>query len=493
MARIAVGGLQHETNTFADSRARFEDFVAADAWPGLTRGTALFDAVAGINLPIAGFIDVARADGHALVPLSWSAAQPSGFVTGDAYERLVSLLLDDLRAALPVDAVYLDLHGAMVAEHVDDADGELLARVRAVLGARVPLVASVDFHANVSARMVEAADLLIGYRTYPHVDMADTGAAVAAGLAPLLSGARFSRALAHTDFLIPLTWQCTLMEPMRSLMDLRAALECEHGAHLTLAGGFALADVAECGPAVLGYGLDPRGVRRAVEGLAFALRRAERRFAGRFWSIGEALAEAARRAPRPGHPLLLVDTQDNPGAGGDADTTSLVKAVAASGLRPAACGVLCDPQSAARAHAAGLGTTIDADVGGHRGFAGETPWSGRFRVAALGDGRFVGTGPFYRGGRFDLGPMACLERDGLSIVVASRKQQAADQAMFRHVGVEPAAQAVLVLKSSVHFRADFGPMAADVLIVRAPGPGPADPSELRYRKLREGVRTRPAP
>ncbi len=134
MARIAIGGFQHETNTFSPVCADFAAFEAPDAWPGLTRGAALFDAVDGINLPAAGFMREARGLRHELLPLAWCSAQPSGRVTRDAFERIAAMLLEDLRTAGNLDAVYLDLHGAMVAEHIDDADGELLQRVRASSG-----------------------------------------------------------------------------------------------------------------------------------------------------------------------------------------------------------------------------------------------------------------------------------------------------------------------------------------------------------------------
>jgi microcystin degradation protein MlrC len=153
--------------------------------------------------------------------------------------------------------------------------------------------------------------------------------------------------------------------------------------------------------------------------------------------------------------------------------------------------VICDPQAVARAHAAGAGAEIDLRLGAGTGSAGETPLEARCKVLALGDGRFTGTGPFYRGGRFDLGPMALLDAGGVHVAVASRKQQAADQAMFRHLRAEPADYAVLVLKSSVHFRADFGPLASRILVVEAPGPNIADPSRLPFRKLRPGMRTSP--
>ena len=176
MATIAVGGLHHETNTFAAQPATFELFAQADGWPALCRGAGLEPAVAGINLPVAGFIEAARAQGHAIRPLVWANACPSGAVTEDAYERLAAMLLDDLAAAQPFDAVFLDLHGAMVTEHLPDGEGELLRRVRARVGDSRPVVAALDLHANVSGAMVAHADLMIAYRTYPHTDLADTGA-----------------------------------------------------------------------------------------------------------------------------------------------------------------------------------------------------------------------------------------------------------------------------------------------------------------------------
>jgi microcystin degradation protein MlrC len=170
---------------------------------------------------------------------------------------------------------------------------------------------------------------------------------------------------------------------------------------------------------------------------------------------------------------------------------SLIKALAASGTERVLAGVIWDPDAAARAHAAGEGATLDLGVGARTGTAGETPLAARFKVLALGDGRFKGTGPFYHGGRFELGPMALLEVGGVRIAVASRKQQAADQAMFRHLHVEPADHAVLVLKSSVHFRADFGSMASRIMVVEAPGPNIADPGKLPFARLRPGMRTSP--
>ncbi len=483
--RIAIGGVQHETNTFAATRAQFADFVAADAWPGLTRGAGLIEAVRGINLPIAGFIDAARRAGDELRPLCWCAAQPSGPVTRDAFERISFILLEDLRSQSPVDAVYLDLHGAMVAEHLDDADGELLARVRETVGEAMPVVASLDLHANVSDAMLQAASLMVAYRTYPHVDMAETGARAARSLAALAGSAPLVRAWRHLDFLIPLAWQCSLIAPMKELMQ--QAIDATRGDVLALevTPGFPLADVAESGPCVFGYGRTA-SIERAVDRVADAMAAAATQFEGRLWSVGDAVDRALSIANVGLGPVILVDTQDNPGAGGNADTTSLIRALLARDAQGVVAGLICDPEVASAAHTAGVGAKLHASLGGRTGF--DPPLTGDFVVEALGDGRFTGTGPFYLGTRMELGPMALLRVGGVRIAVASRKQQAADQAMFRHLGVEPSAARVLALKSTVHFRADFGPLASEILLVAAPGPSPASPRELPFRKLRPGVR-----
>ena len=491
MARIAVGGFQHETNTFSPVPATFADFEAPDAWPGLTRGAAMFEAVAGINLPAAGFVQEAHSLHHELVPLAWCSAQPSGRVTRDAFERIAAMLLDDLHACGHLDAVYLDLHGAMVAEHMDDADGELLRRVRDVVGAGVPVVASLDFHANLSSEMARCATALVSYRTYPHVDMAECGARAARTLHDILRGAQVASYLEKIDYLIPLTSQSTLVEPLQSLMRDVEAAESAPVLSLGILPGFPAADVADCGPSVYGCGSDAFQLATTVRQLAAEMRQREGEFALELCTIEQAIAAIRHAAPAPGRPIILADTQDNPGAGGHADTTSLIKALVACDARGVLAGVICDPAAAARAHAAGEGASVELSLGAGAETPGESPLAARFKVIALGDGRFTGTGPFYRGARFELGPMALLELGGIRIAVASRKQQAADQAMFRHLRAEPAEHGVLVLKSSVHFRADFGAIAGRILVVEAPGPNIADPAQLPFRKLRPGMRTSP--
>ena len=492
MARIAVGGFQHETNSFAAVKADFAQFETADGWPGLSRGAALEPALAGINLPAAGFIDAATAAGHTIAPLLWCSASPSAPVTDDAFERITAMLAADLRAAGPVDAVYLDLHGAMVTESIPDGEGEILARIRAVVGPDLPVVASLDLHANVTRRMVDLADILVPYRTYPHVDMAETGARAAALLDRMLAGWRPGKAFRQAEFLISLVAQCTLAAPARDLYALLADLEHRHGVSLGFSMGFPAADFADCGPSLVGYGADAAALAAATDELMAEIAAAEPDFVPALLPPDAAVAEARRLAADARRPVVLADTQDNPGGGAESDGVVLLDALIRGDAQGAVLGVLADAATATAAHAAGLGAVLDRGIGAGSAYGGQRPLQGRWTVEALGDGRFTGTGPFYGGNRMQLGPMALLRHPGgVRVVVSSRKQQAADQAMFRHLGVEPSAQKILALKSSVHFRADFGPIAEAVLVVEAPGPNLADPAAQPFTRLRDGVRLRP--
>ncbi len=494
MARIAIGGFQHETNTFAPSPADYAAFEAGGGWPGVQYGEPLFAAVGGANIPAAGAIEALRAAGHQLVGTAWAAASPSANVTSDAYERITGELVRRLREALPVDGVYLDLHGAMVTDRFDDGEGELLRRVREAVGPRVPVAASLDLHCNFTRAMFERADAFVAYRTYPHVDMAETGARAARLLdAMLRTGMRLHGAWHRLDFLTGLPSQCSFIEPCRSIYEDMARLERDEAAALSFTPGFPMADFAECGMAVFGYGADVDRVKRAAEALQRRVAGVEREFAMALHLPEEAVAHARQRG-EPGRPVVLADTQDNPGAGGNGDTTGLLAALVRQQAPEAVLGLLIDKDAAARAHEAGQGATLAFSLGGRSRIPGDAPFEGEFTVERLADGRFTCTGPMFKGFRMQLGPMALLRSraaPGVQVVLASKKVQAGDQEMFRHVGIEPVRERILALKSSVHFRADFEPIAKEVLVVKSPGPALADPAEFRWTKLRPGVRLRP--
>ncbi len=491
MARFAIGGFEHETNTFAPAKATYRDFELADGWPGLTRGEAVLTAFDGINLPVAGFIAHARAEGHELLPTLWCSAAPSAEVEIDAYERIVRELLERIGALGKIDGIYLDLHGAMVTEHHEDGEGELLARLRELVGPHLPIVVSLDLHANITERMVAHASALVACRTYPHVDLAESGEASARLLERLVRQGPLFKAMRRTDFLVPLTWQCTLIEPAHGIY--RAVAEAEHGevASASFAFGFPPADIAECGPAIVTYATTQGAADETADRLFHLVNQKEAAFAGKIWQPGEAVAYARAKGNSAARPIVLADTQDNPGAGGASDTVGLLRALVEGRAEGAVFANLCDPTSAEAAHRAGVGAELSLAIGGWTGGKNNAPYQSTFTVEAVGDGNFMATGPFYRGNRMQLGPMAVLRKDGVRVVLTSRKQQAADQAMLRHVGIEPRDQKILALKSSVHFRADFQPIADEILIVAAPVANPVDNRDLPYKRIRKGVRLMP--
>ena len=198
-------------------------------------------------------------------------------------------------------------------------------------------------------------------------------------------------------------------------------------------------------------------------------------FDGRIYTADEGVRHAIELAKSASKPIVIADTQDNPGAGGDSDTTGMLRALVRNNAAKAAIGVICDPQSAKAAHAAGVGAEITIGLGGKSGIPGDAPYQQTFIVERLSDGQFVAPGPYYGGREMEMGPSAALRIGGVRVVVSSHKAQLADQSMYRYVGIEPTEQAILVNKSSVHFRADFEPIAEKLLICAAPGAMPADP------------------
>ena len=492
--RIAIGGFLHESHSFAPIPTTWADFLAPGGWPAVQRPGTLVAALRGSAVPAAGAIKAAEAAGVTIAPLSWGFANPAGPVTAEAFERLAALIFHDLQAALeegPLDGLYLDLHGAMVAEHFPDAEGELLRRARAILGPDVPITASLDPHCNLTAAMVGYADALAPFRTYPHVDMKEAGArAMALLLERIRRGRPFAKAFRQLDYLIPITSQCTLVPPMKDVMVARGALASRtEVAELALCFGFPYADFPDCGLAIAAFGPDQARVDAAADQLLTDLKAREIAFKEEIFSAEDGVARALKIAAKSKKPVVLADTQDNPGGGGHGDTTGLLAALIAQRAEGAVLALINDAESAAACHAAGEGALVALSLGGKSDGA---PLAVQARVLKLTDGRFICTGPMAGGNPADLGPSALISpAPGIRVILTSRKMQAYDQALFRHMGVEPSAQRLLALKSSVHFRADFQPIAEAVLVVAAPGPVVADPATLPFRHLRPGLRLRP--
>ncbi len=515
--RIFIAGFQHETNTFAPTLADWAAFNAGHTFPAYRRGQVLMDTFKDINIPVGGFIQAAQANGWELVPSVWAGATPSSYVTEDAFERVAGDICDDLRAAMRqgIDAVYLDLHGAAVAEHVDDCEGELLARIRAIVGDAVPIVASLDLHANVTHRMLQTADALVSYRTYPHIDMADTGRLAAKLLERRFKlGRKEPLHYQRFAYMIPLNAQSTWMQPAKRLYDELIDSDAAHDVVMSFCMGFPAADFAECAPMIWGYG---EKAEMAVQQLYASASPAKQWDPG-VLPVAEAVALAMARAAQSDKPIIIADTQDNPGAGGDSNTTGVLHELLRQGAgkrypNQVALGMLFDPESAEKVHVSMQNATIaginraqsaiknraiDLQLGKavptFTGQLSDPPVQGEFTIEHISDGICTYTGPMMTGVTAHLGKSCALNIEGIRIAVVSGKAQLLDRELLRMVGIEAEQMKIIVVKSSNHFRADFTPLVADalrdVIVAKAAGPMAADAGDLPWKKLHPSISPR---
>lgn len=489
--RIALGGFSHESNSFAPSQdVGLAHFLAHRDRPPLLLGDELLTGMANGSFPTTGFLRTIGADVERH-PLAWASGGAGGLVSDEAFEHVSDALLARLRPLGKPDAVFLELHGAMATPCFDDPEAELLRRVRGVVGETVPIVVTLDYHANLSPDFARLIDGAVVYRTYPHVDRLACGE-IAAGLVRRLAGRGRvpGVAIAHLPFLIPLHAQSTLAEPSRGITA-QSLADAGDIVSRSYAAGFPLGDSHWCGPTVMVHAMSQTAADASCEALVRQVLDAQEAFDARLWPCDAAVTHAIRQA-RPGTgPIVLADVQDNPGAGASSATTGILAELVRQHAGDAVLGILWDPKAAAAAHAAGEGARVSLALGGNADAPDQPALEGHFEVERLGSGRFVTTGQVAGGNATDLGPMALLRIGGARVVVSSVRMQAFDPAPFHHLGIDPAQAAILVLKSTCHFRADFGDMAREILLVEAPGDALADPTHYPYRHLRDGVARRP--
>ncbi len=505
--KIAVAGFHHETNTFAPSKTPYEEFVKDDGWPGLVEGEAVIDALAPLNLGLGGFINASRAKQWQLLPILWCNAEPFAHVTEDAYERIAGKIVDQIgeiyndSVSSSLDGIYLCMHGAMVAEHSDDGEGELLSRLRAVVGNALPIVVSLDLHANLTPRMFELADGLTIFRTYPHVDMAETGERAFELLEHMVThSSRPAKSYHQVPFLIPLPSQDTGSSPCREVYEQVAALPQEQAEVLSVdfACGFPPADIPECGASVVSYALSQNAADQAAKSILNTVVEAEQLFVADILTADEAVKKAmtvaaeSASAEMQALPVVIADIQDNPGAGGSGDTTGLLAALVNNNARNAVLACIWDPVSAASCVAAGRGSELALSLGGNNGPEGVVPFEADFRVEEVTDGRFVCHGPMMKGTEVKIGPTVLLsvksDNCDVQVIVSSERAQCLDQGFLRLVGIEPANKSIICVKSTVHFRNDFESISSHILLAACPGANPCNLEEINYTKLRSSVR-----
>ncbi len=484
--RIAIGGILHETSTFVDTTTTRADF---ESNTGTARGEEILATFAGTNVCTGGYLDGAKAYDFEPVPLLRASAWPGGLIPRADFESLRDELCDRLRRAdaeRRIDGALLDLHGAMVAEGYDDADGDVVAAVRAVLGPDRPIIITQDLHGNHTPLRVASCDALIGFDTFPHIDMAERGREAAAIIARTVRGEiRPVQSLRQ----LPLFWatsrQVTAHPPMDEVMARVHELEARPGIlSVTVATGFPWADVPDAGSSVIVIADENRSLAEetAAELASWIWERRQRWYTEPV-SVKSAIAEGERLGR---YPIILADHTDNTGGGSPGDSTEVLRTYLELGVQEALLLYMVDPEVAAQAHQAGVGQRIQVRLGGKSHPVQGPPIEAAATIVALSNGEFAYDGPMFAGLRGNLGVSAALQIDGVLVVVVTGREQPFDQAFARSLGIDCGKMRHIALKSSAHFRAAFEPIAGSIHNVDARGIHTHVFRDLQYRK-----RTRP--
>ncbi|MCC6471294.1 MAG: M81 family metallopeptidase [Alphaproteobacteria bacterium] len=482
--RLVAAMFKHETNTFSPVPTPLERFNPSFA-------NAARDAYRGTNTPLGGYIAQAEALGAQVsVPVA-AEAWPSGPVDATAFETLANAILEAVDRGC--EAVLLDLHGAMVGERHDDGEGELLRRIRE-LRPGIPIAVALDLHTNLTEQMVANSTAIVGYKTYPHVDMRETGEQAGRIVLDMLAGkCRPVMRWGNRPMIPHIMRQATDDEPMRSLIAEARRLETGKVLAATVFAGFPHADIHDAGlSAVAVADGDPAAAEATRDRLLDMAWERREAFVYRGEPLAQALARARAAAEKPGKgPVILLDHCDNCGSGGTQDDMTVIGAVLRSGLADVAAFSVADPQAVAELIAAGVGRRASVSLGGKRdmpsiGVRGK-PLAVEGVVRAITDGEFTIRGPMYTGVRVGMGRTAVLDTGTMEIVVTERNHEPWDLGCLRSVGIEPTEKRFVLLKSRVHWRAGYKPIAKAVVDLAGQGVTTSDYAILAFKKLRRPI------
>lgn len=477
---VLTAEFAHESNTFSRRPTGYEQF--ADR--GMHRGAEAIAERGNANTPLAGFLDVARAKGWEVVHTISAAAQPAGPVTRDAFERIAGEIVEGARAnAGRLNGIALGLHGAMVTDFAQDGEGELLARLRAVVGPDLPIAITLDPHANVTRAMCDLAQIVLGYKTYPHVDMREIGAQAAGILHRAMAGEiRPVTLRVHRPMLEEVNGGRTDIGPMVDRLARARDYEKQPDVFaVSVNGGFGNADIAEVGPTVL---VTAQGDLERHRGFAEGI--ADDIWNRRFTPITQFIPAAevpvlARAYVRKNGPLVIADYADNPGGGAYGDSTALLRHLIEGDIRDACFGPIVDPEAAAILYRHAVGDSVRLMLGGKTDpRIGGGPLDLTVTLKLKSDGTYVGDGPMIGGLKQSWGPTAVVQVGDIEILVVSVPSQMLDLQQFRAFGIDPAKKTVVALKSMQHFRAAFEPIAGEVVVCDSGALCTPDLSQLPY-------------
>jgi len=466
MKRVAVGGISHETSTFTPvptTLASYEERF-------LLHGQRILEVMGGTNTTIGGYMQGAERHGFELIPTLLANAHTSAPTPRRLFDALVGELLAGIEAAGPIDGVLLELHGSMCAGDLDssdgvpDAEGFILGKVRQLVGPKVPILAELDIHSNVTPLMVQMADVLIGRESYPEIDMAERARECADVLARIWNDGLRPTMAVHQ---IPMVWgmnQVTAHSPMKEAIAELHRIEALPGVVCgSIATCYFVADVPDMGASVYVVTDNDQGAaqRYADELGAWCYqRRAD-------WHFSLPRAHEVLAGAKAGgrYPVILADMRDNTGGGSPGDSTGLLRAFLDAGVKEACVLNISDPDAVRQCQTAGVGATLTLDVGGKSSPLQGEPVRMTARVVALSDGKFRYDGPMFAGLESNLGPSAHIEQNGVHVLLTTRREQPFDTAFARTLGLDPRQMRFIGVKSAAHFRAGFESWAGAIHLV----------------------------
>ena len=480
--KIITGTISHETNVLSNIKTDIDAFKNRH----LLYGDEIFEHFEGTKTEAGGIIDGCKLNGFELIPTVHASATPSGTITKETFTQLLNDLISGLKKTRDVDAAVLHLHGAGVSEKYPDIEGKILKDARKVIGKR-PLVATFDLHANYTREMIENADLLIGYDTYPHVDGYERSVEAVNLTRKMLEG-ELEPATGFTQppMLPALQAQFTGRYPMKRLIEEAHRMETIPGVEaITVAAGFPWSDIPEAGMSFIVHTNDDQALayKLACElsDLAWSLRRD-------FLVKPTPLREALRHVKMSQEgPIVLADIGDNPGGGTPEDGTIVLKALLEEGLTGGVVALIWDPAAVVEASRVGVGNIVEVNLGGHTDSLHGEPLPIKSRVKTLSEGKYIVKGPMGTGSEQDMGPTAVLDVCGNDVIVATKRLQPLDLNLYRSLGIEPTDKRFIVVKSSVHFRAAHDPIAKEIIELDTPGLTSPRLSGFGFKRIRRPI------
>jgi len=479
MFRIAIGGFSHETHTFLEKRTTVDDFADRH----VQYGPEIIERNRTVSNYIRGFIEVIEETGGELVGTVNAAANVHGYVTRNAFEKFTTEMTDALREAEGVDGVLLALHGAMAAEDYDRAEAEAVRRVRSVVGADVPIMVTLDLHANEDHHLTDVADAVFVCKKYPHTDTRETGEAAARCMVATLRGEFMPAMALHKPGIIsPSIFQGTDFSPMRDFRERADEWERveDDVCYVSVAPGFGYADVPDVGASVIAVTNGDKALAEKVaRDMSAYMWKKREELARRPIAGPEEAVQKARSAVQDGRcPVVLADGADRTG-----DSTHLLRQLMRQGAGNFVLSSLHDPSAVQFCQQLGEGSEVAVSAGGWGQASGE-PIHLEGRIEFVGDVTYELTGPMNTGGTVGCGPSATLNLgDSRYVVLTSLNHQVRDAEGFRAFGVDPSDMDILIVRSRVHFRAYYDRVAGEIIEVDAPGMGPADLSGLHFYKI----------